>query len=114
MDLHQLVEFMIQKRSEFEKAVSSEAKKLCLADVTKEIHLDPEYWSWRNFKDGQMLEFLLYQGHYTVLVDKQELVVRGSYGIEVIRFTGKEVRDFYDNLSAAILKAEEERERLPF
>lgn len=113
MDLHQLTELMIQKRAEFERSVSSEAKKLCLTDVTKEIHLDPRYFLQRNFEDGQRLEFLLCQGHYTVSVDKQELIVRGSYDIEVTRFIGEEVKKFYDGLSTAILKAKEE-ERVPF
>ena len=108
MDLHQLDELMSKRRAEFEKAVSSEAKKLCLADVTKEIHLDPGYFLQRGFEDGQRLEFLLCQGYYTVSVDRQELVLRGSYDIKVAIFSGNEVRDFYDGLSTAILKAKEE------
>ncbi|GEM_PF-6679080 len=115
MDLNQLARFMDSKRSEFERAVSSKAKNLELADVTREIKLDTWTFTQRKFKDGQSLDFLLCQGHYAVIVNRQELVLRGNYGIEVARFGGDEVKSFYDSLSTAILKAEaEELESLPF
>jgi len=115
MDLNQLSHFMYEKRQEFERAVSHKAQKLSLADVTREIQLNPQRFVNRDFEDGQTLEFLLCQGHYTAIVDRDTLVLRGSHGIEVAKFTGDEAKNYYERLSTTILKAKQEfLENIPF
>jgi hypothetical protein len=115
MDLYQLADFMHEKRKEFEGAVNHEAKKISFAEITKEIHLDTFRFVDRDWGDGQRLEFLLCQGHYTAVVDRDTLILRGSHDIEVARFTGNEVKRYYESLSTAILKAkQEDLDNLPF
>ncbi|MDP3917170.1 MAG: hypothetical protein Q8Q42_02680 [Nanoarchaeota archaeon] len=119
MDLNQLTEFMLQKRNEFEKAVSDKAKKLKLQDIIKEIQLVSEHATIQKniqkFKNGQTLNFRLYRWYYSVAVNQQELILRGNYGIEVAKFRGDEVKRFYESLSTAILtEAEEELKNWPF
>ena len=113
MDLNQLTRFTLDKRKEFEKAVRDEAKNLLLEDITREIHLKPWEFMHRNFQDGQPLKFILCQGNYSILISKNELILRGSYDIEVARFTGDKVNRYYTSLSSEILKAESE-EVIPF
>ncbi len=115
MELNQLIHFMHDKKKEFEIAVSREAKKLSLGDVTKEIDLDTWLFVNKNWEDRQKLEFHLCQHHYSAIVDKDTLILRGNYDIEIARFVGDEVEKYYENLSAKILKAKQKYlDNLPF
>ncbi len=115
MGLSELTEFQDRKRKEFEKAVSRKAKKLSFADIIKEIHLDTWNFVNRNWEDGQKLEFFLSQGNYSVIVWRDSLVLMGNYGIEIARFAGNEIKEYYESLSTTILKAKQEYlENLPF
>lgn len=113
MQLDQLAAFIVKEREKFEKTVNDKAKYLSLQNVTEEIHIEPSEFLQRDFHDGQSLEFLIYQGHYRVSVRREELVLRGSYDIQIKRFEGEEVKEYYNSLSAAILKAKSEEE-IPF
>tara|TARA_Y100000034_G_C6660455_1_gene289506 strand:- start:102 stop:491 length:390 start_codon:yes stop_codon:yes gene_type:complete len=106
------------KKKEFKTVVGEEAKKLKLSDIIGEIQFDAgDFIAYddKDWKYGKNLKLFMCQCSYTVVLSENSLILIGSYDIELVRFTGNEVRDYYKTLSAAVLVAQkEELDNMPF
>lgn len=109
MGLDEFINSMYLKKQEFQDALRQEAKKLKLNDIISEIErYTPEFFDLIDtFEDGQDIKFNLCQGHCDVSFNKNELILYG-WGVEMVRFKGKDVRNYYDVWSEKILDAKEE------
>jgi hypothetical protein len=115
MDLKELTALINQRMQDLTNEAKRNGKRVGLKQVLDEIQLDTSYYVSRGFQDGQTLEFNICNWYYQVSLNRQELILRARYGLEVKRFKGDRVKRVYNRFSREISDAIEENLRnLPF
>lgn len=123
MTLDTLAELVINKADEFERLAIHEGSKLKLNEILKNIEFSPTKYERSEFKDGQELELTINNKcYYYARINKEKLVLKvssstfnGNHNIKIAEFEGNKVKGFYNSLSKAIQKAQEDYlDNLPF
>ena len=126
MNLDHLLNYVLAEKNLFETKVRNKARSLRLKSVAEKISLEnctPRFNQTitkddlervrQYFRDGKPLTFLLLPGHYTVILDRQALVLQG-YAITIKTFNGKNVSSLYETIASDILEREEDSCSIPF
>lgn len=100
-------EFCKNEKKVFEGNVKEEAGGLALSSIVETLDIDSiardvAKSDCYSFRDGDGIAFSIPRYSFNIVVAPDEMLVRLGYNFEVVRYEGKEVSDFYNELSSKI------------